>query len=257
MGVVVSAVASGIVQNIQADLVKAREQQEGKGEAEIVKGRQQESRAESPGRIQTPGYPPVILPPPPAPASSAVVTASQANNDWHEVPHTQSKEGTNKRGEEGREGQEQEEPTVEVVKEEEVVNSKSPSFLDNIFSSLRLTSPTQTQSVSASLPQPATAVQSQLEPGEEKLEPVEPVKPIESVESVSPGGFFPADSLPVVSLLPTLTEEITISLSHSHNSNAGWFRRNYTSIDTVQKIYGTHPRYSYSQRRGGVTRPRR
>ena len=254
MGVVVSAVASGIVQNIQADLVKAREQQEGKGEAEIVKGRQQESRAESPGRIQTPGYPPVILPPPPAPASSAVVTASQATND------TQSKEGTDKRGEEGREGQEQEEPTVEVVKEEEVVNSKSPSFLDNIFSSLRLTSPTQTQTQSPSLPQPATAVQSQLEPGEEKLEPVEPekpVKPIESVQSVSPGGFFPADSLPVVSLLPTLTEEITISLSHSHNSNAGWFRRNYTSIDTVQKIYGTHPRYSYSQRRGGVTRPRR
>ena len=254
MGVVVSAVASGIVQNIQADLVKAREQQEGKGEAEIVKGRQQESRAESPGRIQTPGYPPVILPPPPAPASSAVVTASQANND------TQSKEGTDKRGEEGREGQEQEEPTVEVVKEEEVVNSKSPSFLDNIFSTLRLTSPTQTQTQSPSLPQPATAVQSQLEPGEEKLEPVEPVepvKPIESVQSVGPGGFFPADSLPVVSLLPTLTEEITISLSHSHNSNAGWFRRNYTSIDTVQKIYGTHPRYSYSQRRGGVTRPRR
>ena len=45
MGVVVSAVASGIVQNIQADLVKAQERQEGKEEKEIVKGRQQESRA--------------------------------------------------------------------------------------------------------------------------------------------------------------------------------------------------------------------
>ena len=40
MGVVVSAVASGIVQNIQADLGKAQEQQQGKAGKEIVNGGQ-------------------------------------------------------------------------------------------------------------------------------------------------------------------------------------------------------------------------
>ena len=64
MGVVVSAVASGIVQNVQADLVKAQEQQEEKGGKEAVNRRLVECRAESPGRIETPGYPPVFLPPP-------------------------------------------------------------------------------------------------------------------------------------------------------------------------------------------------
>ena len=129
----------------------------------------------------------------------------------------------------------------------EVVNCKSPSFLENIFSTLRLTSPSQPQSLSVA--EQAGGVEPQLDPqleaGEEKL----------VAEPVGPLTVFPADNLPLVSLLPTLTEEITISLSHSHHSNAGWFRRNYTSIDTVQKIYGTHPRYS--QRRGRVTRPRR
>ena len=36
------------------------------------------------------------------------------------------------------------------------------------------------------------------------------------------------------------------------SQQAGWFRKHYTSIDTVQKIYGTHPRYQ-GTRRGHVT----
>ena len=47
------------------------------------------------------------------------------------------------------------------------------------------------------------------------------------------------NNLPIVSLLPTLTEEITLTLTHSGPEHqSGWFRRNFTSIDTIQKIYG-------------------
>ena len=38
------------------------------------------------------------------------------------------------------------------------------------------------------------------------------------------------------------------------HSQAGWFRKHYTSIDTVQKIYGTHPRFNSSRRRPATTR---
>ena len=255
MGVVVSAVASGIVQNVQADLVKAQEQQEGKKgkeEEDVVQGRLEEGRGgggggggESPGRIETPGYPPVLLSPPPA-------TTFTDLKPSQEVRHTQGKDLTEKimpeeKGEkEVEEVEEQEEQ--DVVTEVEVVSCKSPSFLENIFSSLRLTSPSQPPPLSLQLPEPGVG----LEPGEQPGE-----QPGEKKVVVEPVGFFPASSLPVVSLLPTLTEEITISLSQSQTCNAGWFRRNYTSIDTVQRIYGTHPRYGHRRPGGGLARPRR
>ena len=246
MGVVVSAVASGIVQNVQADLVKAQEGKEGKEETHVVQGRLQEGR-ESPGRIETPGYPPVLLPPPPPPAPTFTdLTASLTNTNSQELSHSQGKDVTEKRMPEENEVQEQEEKEEHnVVKEVEAENCKSPSFLENIFSTLRLTSPSQ--------PQPLSLPEPELEPGQEPGEKLGEKK----VVVVEPVGFFPAESLPVVSLLPTLTEEITISLSQSHHSNAGWFRRNYTSIDTVQKIYGTHPRYGQRRGGGGLARPRR
>ena len=118
-------------------------------------------------------------------------------------------------------------------KEEEIdeVSCKSPSFLDNILSSLRIT-PSQEETRYDPEPKVEGEVENEVE-------------------------VFPTVSLPVVSLLPTLTEEIRLSLCQSHNSNAGWFRRNYTSIDTVQKIYGTHPRYGQRRGGGGLSRPRR
>ena len=244
MGVVVSAVASGIVQNVQADLVKAQEGKEGKEETDVVQGRLQEGRGgggESAGRIETPGYPPVLLSPPPA-------TTFTDLKPSQEVRHTQGKDLTERRMPEEKEEKEvqevQEQEEHNEVKEVEVVSCKSPSFLENIFSTLRLTSPSQPPP----LPEPGVGVESQLEP---QLEPGE------KKVAVEPVGFFPADSLPVVSLLPTLTEEISLSLSQSQNCNAGWFRRNYTSIDTVQRIYGTHPRYGQRRPGGGLARPRR
>ena len=161
--------------------------------------------------------------------------------------HLEELQEKEKEGKEEKEEKEEKEVPEQEDQEENsvgVVSCKSPSFLGNIFSSLRLSSPSQAQPLQLGLSEP------QLEPG---------LEPGEKKVVVEPVSFFPADSLPVVSLLPTLTEEITISLTQSHNSNAGWFRRNYTSIDTVQKIYGTHPRYG--QRRpgagGGMSRPRR
>ena len=149
-----------------------------------------------------------------------------------------------------------------MAKELEVVNCKSPSFLGNIFSSLRLTSPSQPQPLS--LPQPELGMEPHLVPAEKPgqeggQEGGQEVGQEVGVKKVGrePVSFFPVDSLPVVSLLPTLTEEIRLSLCQSHNSNAGWFRRNYTSIDTVQKIYGTHPRYGQRRGGGGLSRPRR
>ena len=76
----------------------------------------------------------------------------------------------------------------------------------------------------------------------EKLSESELLGQLSTLSSLSP---LSLTSLPIVSLLPTLTEEITLTLQRSGMTgpHPGWFRRNYTSIDTVQKIYGTHPRY--------------
>ena len=218
MGVVVSAVASGLVQNVKADLIKEKEEKEVKD----ADRKQQDRIVESPGRIQTPGYPSIILQQETTPTPTTTTTLpptlpppiiiTPVTADVLEPSDDQVRE---------------------EVEEVEGVTCQSPSFLDNILSSLRMSS------------------QSVEEPNHEPEPEPEPEPESE---------FFPVERLPVVSLLPTLTEEISISLAQSQSSKAGWFRRNYTSIDTVQKIYGTHPRYGQRRRcqtRLGLSRPRR
>ena len=224
MGVVVSAVASGLVQNVKADRLESQKKEEKQAqqnnEEEDVERKHQEHRAESPGRIQTPGYPAILLTPASAPPpSSKPLSEARLKEQVDELEEIAENDAIEER-------QEKEE------KEEEIdeVSCKSPSFLDNILSSLRIT------------------------PIQEETR-YDPEPKVEGEVEV-----FPTVSLPVVSLLPTLTEEISISLAQCPTSRAGWFRRNYTSIETVQKIYGTHPRLGQGRRcqtRLGMSRPRR
>ena len=108
--------------------------------------------------------------------------------------------------------------------------------------------PTPSVPASIAIPSPVECVElDQLGEGikiETKILPLERQSP--PPKDVSDGEND--NSLPVVSLLPTLTEEITLTLSRSAPENSsGWFRKNFTSIDTVQKIYGT-PLSSASRR---------
>ena len=231
MGVVVSAVASGLIQNVNTDLVKSKQQEKEKEQQndELVdaKHKEEEQEAESPGRVRTPGYPSVYLPQ--APTTVKINKIEQVIDDIEELEEIEEVEEMEKAEE------------VEEVEKVQEVGCKSPTILDNILSSLRMTIPgPEEPRCDQQLLLPEPEPEPELEP---KPEP-ELVAEVESFSSVS---------LPIVSLLPTLTEEISISLAQSPSSGAGWFRRNYTSIDTVQKIYGTHPRLGQRPR----SRPRR
>ena len=231
MGVVVSAVASGLIQNVNTDLVKSKQQEKEKEKEqqndELVeaKHKEEEQEAESPGRVRTPGYPSVYLPQ--APTMVKINKIEQVIDDIEELEEIEEVEEMEKAEE------------VEEVEKVQEVGCKSPTILDNILSSLRMTIPGSEE--------PRCDQQLLLPEPEPELEPKPEPELVAEVES------FSSVSLPIVSLLPTLTEEISISLAQSPSSGAGWFRRNYTSIDTVQKIYGTHPRLGQRPR----SRPRR
>lgn len=52
-------------------------------------------------------------------------------------------------------------------------------------------------------------------------------------------------SLPIINLLPRLTEDLDVD---QRRPNCAWFRKNYTNVSTIQKIYLTHPQYTPSRR---------
>ena len=253
MGIVVSAVATGLLHNIACskeagsteDKREVTTVETGVGtEADTIRG-----QADSPQRIRTPGYPQIVISPPPGHDSGSRVNkevSSEAGIPPSRLyPPLAGKPSSSA----------QIVRTAPVIKHQQTLNNSS---IENNGMKLDYESAAQNDVNKENEAVSENKMDGRLFQGNEtsllvgdskkKLLPIEKLSESELLGQLSTlSGVSPLSlpSLPIVSLLPTLTEEITLTLERSGMTgpHPGWFRRNYTSIDTVQKIYGTHPRY--------------
>ena len=251
MGIVVSAVATGLVHNIACSKeTKSKEDKVIMVEAGVETDQEgvRVQGQDSPQRIRTPGYPQILItsgrdsvskvnkdlregevPPPPSasrlypPLSGQTPPPAQIVRTAPVIKHKQTLNNSSVENNEIKSDHEIKAQN-DVNKDNEEVNEESEAILENETKLL-----VSVNSKDKFLPA-------------EKLSESELLGQLSTLSSLSPMSLT---SLPIVSLLPTLTEEITLTLERSGMTgpHPGWFRRNYTSIDTVQKIYGTHPRY--------------
>ena len=246
MGIVVSAVATGLVHNIACN--KETRAKEDKVKLTMVEAGVETDKdpetiriRESPQRIKTPGYPQIVitspleskvnsegeLPPPPPPSRLYPPIAGQTPPPAQIVrtaPVIKHKQTLNNSSAGNNDIKSDHEIRNDVNKDNEELVEESQVIRED-KTNLLASGDTKDKSLPV-----------------EKLSESELLGQLSTLSNLSPMSLT---SLPIVSLLPTLTEEITLTLERSGMSgpHPGWFRRNYTSVDTVQKIYGTHPRY--------------
>ena len=217
MGVVVSAIATGLVHNIQADFQTV---QTAGYPAVVAVVAAPDSPAPISTAIPTTGFPAVSLTPhlnipvnraaPPDTDSPSIETKHcvitvKENINVTDIDNTatwvkQEQEATiGNNSENGKEDEEEQ---------------NTNNILVDFFSSLGLKTPVPDKVLS-----------------------------LDNVAETAPT----SPRLPVVSLLPTLTEDLSLGLV-GRRSDPGWFRAGYTSTDTVQRVYGTHPLYPRPRR---------
>ena len=258
MGIVVSAVATGLVHNIACSKeTESREDKVGVASVEVgvetdLEAARVQQGHESPQRIRTPGYPQILisspsgrdsvskvnkdllreteLPPPPPPSRLYPPLAGQTPPPAQIVRTAQvikHKQTLNNSSVENNDIKSDHEIRAknDVTTDIKEVDKESEAIREDNETKLLVRENSKDKTLSS-----------------EKLSESELLGQLSTLSSLSPMSLT---SLPIVSLLPTLTEEITLTLERSGMTgpHPGWFRRNYTSIDTVQKIYGTHPRY--------------
>ena len=269
MGVVVSAIATGLVHNIGADCVHDKDNIQDTDKVEDGVKVTKPKSGDSPHRIQTPGYPTVtLLPSPSSVLKTANINKEYSKSDPPPPPPPPS-----------RLYQPSPSPAltitapVSVVKHKQTLNtSPAPENIndnknvENILETIRQDiidsdiSNNNTKSIDYENDEQQTEVNANNHQSNSNNNSLD-----KNIFSISPELLdkksesetvnYPETTLPIVSLLPTLTEEITLTLAQSQVQNqSGWFRKHYTSIDTVQKIYGTHPRYQGHVRRRPLSR---
>ena len=123
---------------------------------------------------------------------------------------------------------------------QEIQEENSPlNFFHDFFSSLGIISPVQEQ-----------------EDPEDKTTHETPLSSLKNTVTFAEGFLeSPKDTrmfddyedslMPIINLLPRLTEDLEAG---QRRPNPAWFRKSYTNISTVQKIYLTHPKCTPSRR---------
>ena len=231
MGVVVSAIATGLVQNLERDFVKQPvviENQSidkhGDEEKYICKTiKENDESLVAPEPLNTDGnlnkqnknnskQKKVVKDSPSKIKSIAAIETEKTDDD---IPtFTDDNQG----------------------KIQEIQEENSPlNFFHDFFSYLGIISPVQEQ-----------------EDPEDKTTHVTPSSLKNSVtfaegflESQRMFDDYEDSSMPIINLLPRLTEDLEAG---QRRPNPAWFRKSYTNISTVQKIYLTHPKYTPSRR---------
>ena len=253
MGIVVSAVATGLVHNIACS--KETESKEDKVttvEAAVETNPEVEEGTKVRGqdspqsqRIRTPGYPQILIPSPLSGRDSRV-SKDLVREAEVPPPPPPSRLYPPLAGQTPPPAQIVR--TAPVIKHKQTLNINSSVENNDIKSDHEIRTQNDVNKEneevvieeSQAIPEDETKLLASVDYKDTPL-PVEKL----SESQLLLGQLSTLTSLPIVSLLPTLTEEITLTLERSGMTgpHPGWFRRNYTSIDTVQKIYGTHPRY--------------
>ena len=236
MGVVVSAIATGLIHNIESDYIKVEEVD--KDESRVIDiDETKNSRGDSRNRILTPGFPVVSIDIPPVHGNEGKLTKDNINKSQTEetviTTPVKAKDQINSLKQE-KEVIEEDKMPMKQEKEEKDSSEQNLGFFKDFFSFL----------VSSSMPEDDNA-----DSLKNETPPKNSVTFEESTTDFDKEEIAEEENegrLPVINLLPTLTSELEFS---QRRSDPAWFRRSYTSQAALQKIYLTHPKYTPRRRR--------
>jgi hypothetical protein len=241
MGVVISAIATGFAQNIEKDFMNQKVVDEYQSKGKPVEDEEiiEESKAGGKESVATPGFPTIQLDIPPLHNEGYLNThnknKSEKSEDSIKDPKIETVDlGVSKH--------EESDDALTTLKEESKAsnedegNDESLSFLQDFFSSLRITSPDQDKV--------------DIKEVDEKQEsPKHTVTFADDlVDNTEDGGMindYEDSTFPIINLLPRLTSDLA---AEQRRPNPAWFRKSYTNTATVQKVYLTHPKYTPAKR---------
>ena len=230
MGVVVSAIATGLVHNIGADCVNNKEKITDTDNKDQEEGVKVTKIGDSPQRIQTPGFPTVTLLP--APSSSPVLNTANVTKEYSKsepppppppsrlyppsptrsaptapVPAVINKQTLNtSSAPENNSENKSVEKIIETIRRD-IIDS---DISNNNTKSIDYENDKQENEVNANHHQ-----QSNSNDNNSLDQNVFSISPVFFAKSGSETVNYPETTLPIVSLLPTLTEEISLTLAQS------------------------------------------
>ena len=236
MGVVVSAIATGLIHNIESDYIQVKEAD--KDESRVAKIEEtKRPRSDSKDRILTPGFPVVSIDIPPVHGNEGKLTKDNKNKlQTEETVITTPVKAKDQRNPLKQENEVTEEDKMPMKQdnEEKDTSEQNLGFFKDFFSFL----------VSSSLPEDDNADTLENETAPKNSVTFEESKTASDKEELEEEEN--ESRLPIINLLPTLTSELE---SSQRRSDPAWFRRSYTSQAALQKIYLTHPKYTPRRRR--------
>ena len=241
MGVVVSAIAAGLVHNIDKDFTIEEQTENEYHEIEkpievdkTIDG----TKVEEKEKFLTPGFP-----------SVTVSVSSQTNEEYLNAVEESKvdpiedilKAAVEKREVFASTDTKIQDDIIPILKSErnciddEEENDKKLSFFRDFFSTLRISYPETENDIKSN-----TDDRLLLSPKHTVTFDDEVTEKTDDVR-ISNEDLHDNLKFPIINLLPKLTSELE---AEQRKCDPAWFRKSYTNLATVQRVYLTHPRYT-------------